>query len=114
MGMPEFWGGGVPLKRAVGECALDGTRGQCVRLQEVIDDGAVRAPMVGPAAGVVGCSGGIFVRPVQAQLGLQQQGSLVMQDQGPLEVLRKRYGPRGGCGGPTGGEAMCLPVEEGQ
>ena len=107
-------GGGLPLERAVGKCALDGTRGQRVRLQEVIEDGAVGAPKVGPAAGVVGCSGGIFVRLVQAQLGFKQQGSLVMQDQGPLEVLRKRYGPKGGRGGPTGGEFVCLSVDEGQ
>ena len=109
----RFWGG-LPLERPVGECTLDGTRVQCVRLGEVIEDGAVRALKVGLAAGVVGSRAGVFVRLVEAELRFQQQGTLVMQDGGPLEVLREGHGPRGGCGGSTGGEAMCLLVEEGQ
>ena len=62
--------GGLPSQRAVGECVLDGTRGQRVHLEEVIEDSSVTALTVGTAAGVVGCSGGILVRLVQAQLGL--------------------------------------------
>ena len=36
-------GGGLPLECSVGKCALDGPREECVRLKEVMENGAIPA-----------------------------------------------------------------------
>ena len=60
--------GWFPLERPIRKHSLDRARRQLVGLDDVVEDGAVRAKAIGAAAGKVGLSGCFVVGVVKAQL----------------------------------------------
>ena len=63
--------GWLPLELSIRKRSLDGARRQLVGLDEVVEDGAVRAKAMGAAAGKVGPSGRFVVGVVKAQLRVE-------------------------------------------
>ena len=60
----------------------DGACGQFTGLRKVVEGAPIRSEARGTAAGEVGCSRGVVIRLVETDLWLQQQGSMVVQQQG--------------------------------